>query len=446
MSGRVKRFIILFTVTLVLASLVAVSLVSCNVIDGNKQDSTDGVTNTVNNNQSNSVNGNNTAVGNNSVNNGSANNNENTNNNNTTVGGDGSSNGNGNGVNDKENSGDISGNGNNNDNENSNTTVGDDGSIKDNTVKMDFDKLDARFAEVTAPIKESVNYIFNDLIEHGLVDVTNCPNYRITALRYFYGRVLCIFYEFDVYIFEDIYSVGGEKSEFLTCECSVSLENFTESYCDSYLAYRDLLWETKRYGDLQNVDTVKSMANKVAQNLLKDYRNYDNFDSVDVSSHGKNIILSQDCRYSDVYVTISKMFNDALALKKNNSYPYNYFNPTFGYAPIDGEDIRIEFGGHRDKDEDGNDTMYYNIGFVVTKAMYEYKFKIEFDETFADEWEWMYLFTGSPWVGYTPKNPNWFNPSNEEYEEFFDRLLKADLDFENAYFTSLSGEDTFLYF
>ena len=473
MSGCVKKFVVLFVIIAFVASLLVVSLVSCNPVgdySGSNQDGTGIVANnSSNNNQTTNTdnkNPNKDNLDNNDMFGTDTNDSDNSDTDNKIDTDDNPSLGDKTDTDDNANVGDKTDNdnntnvGGNTDNDNNanvddktdndnNTNVGD--KTDDNSVvEMDFSKLDARFAEVVAPIKEAAKYILNDLIERGLVDMADCPNYCITSLRYCYGSSLWITYQFDVHIFEDIFAVDGEKSEFLICEETVELEGFTESYydrySDSYLAYRKFLWELKRYGDLQNVDAVKDMAKTVADNMLSDYGNYDKFEDIEILNFGKHIILSQDCRYLGVYDKIMQMLNEALATKQNDSYPYNYFDPTFGYAPIDGDDIRIDFGRFRERKDNGSETIHYYVIFVVTKAMFEYNFKVELDEKLCDVWRWMYTFTGSPEPGYTPKNPNWFNPPNEEYEDFFDELLKLDFDFENAVFDSLSTEDTWLNF
>lgn len=412
MSDKRKRALIITSVAILLAC-IAMFLVSCNYLVG-------GFFNSRNSSESNAGNDNSTLA---DINNNSPTTDTDDKNNNSVGNTDSSSNGHGQ-VNDTNSSW---------------TSIP---PIYDNDyeVEMDFSLLDARYSRVTSPIFENIRYIFNDVVGQGLIDISNYPNYRITGMRYAYGCSLWIEFESDVYVFDDVDSVAGDKSEFLSARYAVNFENFTESYCENYLQFRNFLRAIKEYGDLRTAYNINSMAKRVAYNLLQDYLNYDDSNEISILNFGKHISIGKDGSLSEAYNLILNKFNEALALQQNiTSYPY-YIEMT--YAPLTDEDIYIDLGGRR---EDG--VVYHVIQIVAHRAMHEYMFEFEFSEyDFYDDWNWLFAFTGSTAPGYTPINPNWMNPTNEEFEEFFERLNIADLDFSTAWFHSSKGEDTYLYF
>ena len=309
--------------------------------------------------------------------------------------------------------------------------------------QTDFKDTGDKYDTITKPFYEVAETILQDLVENGDIGVNENQyerrNPRITAIRYCYGTSLMIILREDIYTGET-----GEKSEFLQLETGISLENFSEHYGETYLAYHNFFTAERKCESYDNYEEfILLYAKKSAEMILSEYERYKNSDDKEIAilNLGKHIVLSAGSPLSEKYEKIVENLNVALATK--------------GFPLLTNQDLDITFGGN----------IYWDIpirsiNIDANIGLLNYSFHICFNEDGEFSQDYINHLMGTLYTGYTPSDPDMYNSVNDEYAEFFDKIKIEEMDLSNpkhsasyeyddtgcALFCSAEGEHTWLYF
>ena len=300
--------------------------------------------------------------------------------------------------------------------------------------QTNFNDVGEKFNTVVKPLYDAAETILQDLIESGDVVLDETHNPRIHGVRYTYGT------NFQIIIREDIFiDETGEKSEFLQKETGIELKNFGELSDETYSAYENFLRAERKSESLENYEEfILPYAEKSAELILKQYAIYKANKEIALLNYAPQITLSADSTLSDTYAKIIANLNGALEKR--------------GYPLLTNQNLVIGFGGNIYWE-----ILYRWMSIEVNIGCLTYSFYISFNADGEFTEEYLNYFMGTNRTGYTPENPDWLNPKNEEYAELFDRLKIEEInlsDLKESYkydgkgcaLYAPDGEDTFLYF
>lgn len=287
------------------------------------------------------------------------------------------------------------------------------------TPGIKFANVGEKYQEAVKPLYDAAQFIFDDLIENGKVSLINAYNPKIIGLCY--AESLWITIHHDVKVYSDV------TSEFLQQEYSISLNDFINQGT-TYSAYKSLLVKEKSSQLSSNyVNLVKPLAQKCAELMLEEYGNYKHHPDIKLINHGKQIILRADSSLPVTYGKIADNLNVALARRN--------------YPLICNQYINISFGGNI-----GWNIVYRWIIIEVSVNNLTYMFYLSFNENGEFSKDCLNYFMGTARTGYTPVDPDQFNPKNEDYADFFVALKIEEMDLKNlAYSYGYEGEGKALY-
>ena len=272
-----------------------------------------------------------------------------------------------------------------------------------------FNDVGEKYYTVVKPIYEVAETILNDLIQSGEVELEEWRNPRITEVQYIN---LNGSWSFEIIILKDVYIVeNGEKSEFLQKEIDIVLKNFGGTDSEAYLAYRDFLQTENESQNLSNYEEILlPYAQKCADIILAQYEIYKNSSEREIylPNRPKQINLSADSSLSETYEKIVANFNSVLEV--------------LGYPLITNQVLNIQFG--RNIKENGN----YELVIKVSVGIMFYIFYLSFNENGEFSEEYLLHLKGTLRAGYEWSDPDWYNPTNEEYAEFFEHLKIEEYD------------------
>lgn len=299
--------------------------------------------------------------------------------------------------------------------------------------QTDFEDVGAKFKSVVAPLYDAAEMILQNLVSSGDVGFRNGHNPRIIGIRYT-GVIFMIIVREDIYINE-----SGEKSEFLQQETIVELNHFGEANDETHFAYENFLHAERKSQSLANYEEfILPYAERSAELISAQYETYKDNKEISIHNMGKQLVLSVESSLSEAYNKIIENLNSALEKKH--------------YPLITNQDLTIGFGGN----------IYWEIVkrwilIEVDIGTLRYNFYISFNENGEFSEKFLNYYEGTKWTGYTPSDPDLFNPTNEEYSELFERLKieQFDLsDIQDFYkydgngcaLYNPAGEHTILYF
>ena len=299
------------------------------------------------------------------------------------------------------------------------------------TVEDVYKKYDT----VVQPIYDAAETILNDLVKSGEFSLNGMRNPRITSIRFYFGKSFTIFIQEDLSV-----TKNGEKSEFLQRETGITLENFSETYSDAFLAYTDFIRKEYNSQNLANYEeVVLSYARKSAEKILEQYEIYKKNPEKEISigNFGKQLNLRADSSLSEVYEKIVANLNSAIEKR--------------GCPLITNQVLDISFGGNIYWD-----VVHRWIIIETSVGSMSYSFYLSFNKNGEFSEDYINYFLGTMYTGYEWSDPNQLNPKNEEYADLFGRLKieEYDLsDIQNSYGYDGVGcalfasyENTFIYF